>query len=88
MPIEADIVDTEAIRIRLLLWRLLWVEAVALGTANMVTINDDAAALKNSLIVRALRRLRVLQSLIIMMRRGAFLFSIITGFVEKSVNYL
>ena len=41
MPIEADIVDTEAIRIRLLLWRLLWVEAVALGTANMVTINDD-----------------------------------------------
>lgn len=41
MPIEADIVDTEAIRIRLLLWRLLWVEAVALGTANMVTINDE-----------------------------------------------
>ena len=41
MPIEADIVDTEAIRIRLLLWRLLWVEAVVLGTANMVTINDD-----------------------------------------------
>ena len=41
MPIEADIVDTEAIKIRLLLWRLLWVEAVALGTANMVTINDD-----------------------------------------------
>ena len=41
MPIEADIVDTEAIRIRLLLWRLLWVEAMALGTANMVTINDD-----------------------------------------------
>ena len=41
MPIKADIVDTEAIRIRLLLWRLLWVEAVALGTANMVTINDD-----------------------------------------------
>ena len=41
MSIEADIVDTEAIRIRLLLWRLLWVEAVALGTANMVTINDD-----------------------------------------------
>ena len=41
MPIEADIVDTEAIRIRLLLWRLLWVEAVALGTANMVTTNDD-----------------------------------------------
>ena len=41
MTIEADIVDTEAIRIRLLLWRLLWVEAVALATANMVTINDD-----------------------------------------------
>ena len=41
MTIEADIVDTEAIRIRPLLWRLLWVEAVALGTANMVTINDD-----------------------------------------------
>ena len=41
MPIEADIADTEAIRIGLLLWRLLWVEAVALGTANMVTINDD-----------------------------------------------
>ena len=41
MPIEADIVNTEAIRIRLSLWRLLWVEAVALGTANMVTINDD-----------------------------------------------
>ena len=42
-----------------------------------LTINEFvfAAALKNSLIVRALRRLRVSQSLIIMTRRGAFLFS-------------
>ena len=41
MTIEADIVDTEATRVGLLMWRLLIVEAVALGTANMVTINDD-----------------------------------------------
>ena len=33
--------DTEATRVGLLLWRLLMGEAVALGTANMVTINDD-----------------------------------------------
>ena len=60
------------------------------ASIRALTINEltSAAALINSLIVRALRRLRVLQSLIIMMRRGAFLFSIITGFVEKSVNYL